>query len=318
MATVGLWVVACLAEQLSAVMCTICATLAAACWLLLQVLPDEGVLLQLLVDTHITLGEAFWAGGPDNSTTSTTTTTSGTSTSTVVTKTAGSGNSSATAPAKAAAGDSTRNFCHPYKAAAACLTALDLLPVSRSPPQQQASGGSSGSGGSNGGSSSSGKVPWSFLQVLLRAGGLLAGSSTAAADQMRRDIQGRLDAALEQLDDCQQAAVWAAAAAARSSSSSAASRAAGNSSTSSGGTNCAATGAAAARQNKTPHLAETAAAAGAVSGCAGTGVRDGGDSSTQGASEGVHGWELACMQLGVAGTLPQQHTGGASRQQVGY
>jgi hypothetical protein len=56
-----------------------------------------------------------------------------------------------------------------------------------------------------------------------------------------------------------------------------------------------------------------------VSGCAGTAVLDGAcGSSTQGASDGVHGWELACMQLGVAGTLPQQHTGGASRQQVGY
>jgi hypothetical protein len=54
-----------------------------------------------------------------------------------------------------------------------------------------------------------------------------------------------------------------------------------------------------------------------MSGCAGTGVRDGGDSSTQGASEGVPGRELACMQLGVTGTLPQQHTGEAPSPQVG-
>lgn len=234
----------------------------------MQALPDEGVLLQLLVDCHVCLGDAAWADGPSSSSRS-----SGSDVHLITAQPA-----ALTEPS-----GSSAQFCQPYKAAAACLTALDLLPMNHRPV---ASNGSSGSGSCGG--SSKGRV--TFLQLLLRSGGPLAAegppaataattaaaaaASTAAvaAGQLRSDIQRRLDAALEQLSDLEQAAVWASTAAAR-------------------------------RSNTASKSQQQQQAAGATAACRnvanGRQLAEARVTAAPGGSSGVSGLELACLQVGM-------------------
>jgi hypothetical protein len=108
---------------------------------------------------------------------------------------------------------------------------------------------------------------------------------------MRRDLQHRLDAALEQLSDLEQAAVWAATAAARSSSgtvTTGSSPAVRGTRQNAGGGACDADG--------TEQLARPSAAAGAV-------VADvaasGGVGRESARREEVQGWQLACLQVAM-------------------
>lgn len=252
----------------------------------MQVLQDEGVLLQLLVDCHIVLGEALWAAGPGTDCTHSSSSRGGSS--------AGSSSSTALAARRTTAGD-VAVCCQPYKAAAACLTALDLLPVTPSATGSN-SGSSTAASETSRGSGAATKP--SFVQLLLRAGQRLGGDAavaSAAAEQLRKDVQGRLDAALEQLNDLEQAAVWARAAAAGRHGTSPQFE-----QESAAITACA---------TKAPAARDAAAAAAemgpVVVPCTGSSTTS---SSSSSSSPVKTGWELACIQLGLRGASSRAAT----------
>lgn len=259
----------------------------------MQVLQDEGVLLQLLVDCHIILGEALWAAGPDADRSNSSSTSSGASST-------GSSSSSSTAlAARSSIVGDVAVCCQPYKAAAACLTALDLLPII--PSATGSNNDSSTAASETHRGSCVGPKP-SFVQLLLRAGQRLVGDAavvSAAAEQLRKDVQGRLDAALEQLNDLEQAAVWARAAAAGQHGTSPQPQ----------------QDSAATKAFATTATAAPAARCAAATATAGTGpvvVPFTGSSTTSSSSTSGTGWELACIQLDL-----RQGTSGQPATQVG-